>query len=54
VARKPKKLPHLRGFLAPPIFPVARSTTANYRSPSKPRLVMAEEFSSSPIIDFTG
>ena len=29
--------PHFFGFLAPPTLPVARSTTANCRSPSRPR-----------------
>ena len=53
-ARKSKKVPHFRGFLAPPTFPVERSTMANCRSPSKPLSVTSEQFSSSPIMDFTG
>src|SRR5919198_1992922 len=53
-ARKSKKLPHLRGFFAPATLPLVASTTANWRSPTRPRSVTSAAFSSSPIIDFTG
>src|SRR4030081_1692258 len=45
---------HFFGFLALTTFPVSVSTKASERSPSTPRSLMADELSSSPIIDFTG
>jgi hypothetical protein len=44
----------LRGFFAPATFPVAASTSANWRSPTNQRFVTSAALSSSPIIDFTG
>src|SRR5919199_3285 len=54
IERHSKSFPHFLGFLALATFPVCLSTTAYVRSPTNPRSVTCEEFSSSPIIDFTG
>src|ERR687886_2961384 len=54
IERKSNNLPHFLGFLALAALPVCLSTTAYVRSPTSPRSVIYEEFSSSPIIDFTG
>src|ERR671936_2147624 len=54
IERKSKSFPHFLGFLALAALPVCLSITAYTRSPTSPRSVMYEEFSSSPSIDFTG
>src|ERR671930_447892 len=54
IERKSKSFPHFLGFLALAALPVCLSITAYTRSPTSPRSVTYEEFSSSPSIDFTG
>src|SRR5215216_466541 len=53
-ARKSNMVGHFFGFFALTTFPVSVSTRAIERSPSTPRSVTSDAFSSSPIIDLTG
>src|SRR5437763_3958607 len=53
-ARKSNMAGHFFGFFALTTLPVSVSTRASERSPSTPRSVTSDAFSSSPIIDLTG